>query len=136
MEKKVCPYPGLRPFTENESIFFKGREVHIRQIIRQLEEKKFVMITGASGDGKSSLVYAGVIPNARAGFFRAKYNNWLITDFRPERKPLENLAESLSKQLELDYDFVEEELSYGFSALISLYKESKFYLEFWSVKLL
>ncbi len=30
------------------------------------------MITGASGDGKSSLVYAGLVPNARAGFFKAK----------------------------------------------------------------
>ena len=134
MEKKICPYPGLRPFTENESIFFKGREVHIRQIIRQLEEKKFVMITGASGDGKSSLVYAGVIPNARAGFFRAKFNNWLITDFRPERSPLQNLARTISQHLELDLAFVEEELGYGFSALISLYKQSKFYIDYTSEK--
>ncbi len=134
MEKKICPYPGLRPFTENESIFFKGREVHIRQIIRQLEEKKFVMITGASGDGKSSLVYAGVIPNARAGFFRAKFSNWLITDFRPERSPLQNLARTISQHLELDAAFVEEELGYGFSALTSLYKESKFYIDYNSEK--
>ena len=64
-EQKICPYPGLRPFNEEESIFFRGREEHIDKIISQLEEKKFVMLTGASGDGKSSLVYAGVIPNAR-----------------------------------------------------------------------
>lgn len=134
MQKKVCPYPGLRPFTENESIFFKGREVHIRQIIRQLEEKKFVMITGASGDGKSSLVYAGVIPNARAGFFRAQYGNWLITDFRPERSPLKNLSETISRHLELELEYVEEELSYGFSALVNLYKESKFYINTASAK--
>ena len=41
---KICPYPGLRPFTEDESIYFKGREEHIEEIIGQLEEKKFVML--------------------------------------------------------------------------------------------
>ena len=32
MKNGICPYPGLRPFTEEESIFFKGRDTHIRQI--------------------------------------------------------------------------------------------------------
>ena len=91
-EEKICPYPGLRPFNEEESIFFRGREEHIESIITLLQEKKFLMLTGASGDGKSSMVYAGIIPNARAGFFKAKFNSWLITDFRPERTPLQNMA--------------------------------------------
>ena len=29
--ESICPYPGLRPFTEEESLYFKGRE---DQIIR------------------------------------------------------------------------------------------------------
>ena len=129
MKPKICPYPGLRPFTEEESIFFKGRDLHIRQVINQLEERKFVMITGASGDGKSSLVYAGVIPNASAGFFHAEYNNWLFVDFRPEKAPLQNLANVLSDKLELDKDLVSEKLQYGFSSIINLYKSSKFYID-------
>ncbi|RLD73270.1 MAG: hypothetical protein DRJ07_21040, partial [Bacteroidetes bacterium] len=129
MKDKVCPYPGLRPFSEEESIFFKGRDLHIRQIIKQLEEKKITIITGASGDGKSSLVYAGVIPNARAGFFHAEYNNWLICDFRPERAPMSNLAQSVSENLNLDYAEVKEELKLGFSSLIKLYKNSPFYID-------
>ncbi len=126
----ICPYPGLRPFTEEDSIYFKGRELHIEQIITQLEEKKFVMLTGASGDGKSSLVYAGVIPNARAGFFKAKFNNWIIADFRPERAPLKNLSRALASQLNLPVQKVEKELSYGFSSLIELYKSTSFYLDY------
>jgi energy-coupling factor transporter ATP-binding protein EcfA2 len=126
----ICPYPGLRPFTEEESIYFKGRELHIDQIIAQLEEKKFVMLTGASGDGKSSLVYAGVIPNARAGFFKAKYNNWIIADFRPERSPLKNFGRAIALQLEIPADEAEKELSYGFSSLVNLYKSSPFYLDY------
>ena len=100
-EEVICPYPGLRPFNEDEAIFFKGREEHINQIVKQLEEKKFLMLTGASGDGKSSLVYAGVIPNARAGFFKAKFNNWVVADFRPEREPLKNMAVAICAQLQI-----------------------------------
>lgn len=129
MEHKINPYPGLRPFTEKESIFFKGRDLHIRQIIKQLQENKIIVITGASGDGKSSLVYAGVIPNARAGFFRAEYNNWLICDFRPERSPLFNLAQTLSEHLEQPFDELHEELQLGFSSLTRIYKKSGFYVD-------
>lgn len=129
-EQKICPYPGLRPFNEEESIFFRGREEHIEKIIGQLEEKKFVMLTGASGDGKSSLIYAGVIPNARAGFFKAKFNNWLIADFRPERTPLKNLAVSLATKLNLEKATVESELSFGFSSLVNLYKKSASHLDY------
>jgi hypothetical protein len=128
-EKSICPYPGLRPFNEEESIFFKGREEHIEKIISLLEKNKFLMLTGASGDGKSSLVYAGLVPNARAGFFKARYNNWLVADFRPERSPLKNLAKSLAGHFKQNADVVEKQISYGFSSLIKLYKSTPFYID-------
>ena len=77
------PYTGLRSFTEEESLYLKGRDEQIDQICQLLEKNKFLMITGASGEGKSSLVYAGLIPNAMACFFKAKYYNWIVVDFRP-----------------------------------------------------
>ncbi len=126
----ICPYPGLRPFNENESIFFKGRDEHIKKIIAQLAKNKFVMITGASGDGKSSLIYAGVIPNAKAGFFKARHNNWIVADFRPERSPVTNMAVALTRQLGYqDQQQVEKELGYGFSSLVDLYTKSEFALD-------
>jgi energy-coupling factor transporter ATP-binding protein EcfA2 len=128
-EKTICPYPGLRPFNEEESIFFKGREEHIEKIISLLEKNKFLMLTGASGDGKSSLVYAGLVPNARAGFFKARYNNWLVADFRPERTPLKNLAKSLASHFKLGADDIEKQISYGFSSLVKLYKSTPFYID-------
>lgn len=128
--KRICPYPGLRPFNEDESIFFKGREEHIDKIISQLQQKKFLMVTGASGDGKSSLIYAGLIPRSRAGFFKTRFNNWMVVDFRPERAPLSNLAGALNNHLAFsDVNNLEEELSYGFSSLAKIYKESKHYLD-------
>lgn len=128
MSKALAPYPGLRPFTEEEAIYFKGREVHVKHIIKQLEEKRIVVVTGASGDGKSSLIYAGVIPQARAGFFRSKYSNWLIADFRPERNPLGNLAASVAQNLQLDVEYTHKELSFGFASLINLFKQSDYYI--------
>jgi energy-coupling factor transporter ATP-binding protein EcfA2 len=132
MEQKFCPYPGLRPFNEEESIFFKGRDTQVSKVVSLLEKNKFLMITGASGDGKSSLTYAGLIPNARAGFFKAKFNNWRIADFRPERTPLENLSQTLSKALQISLTEVEQAVKAGFSSLVNLYKKSKWHVDYLS----
>jgi hypothetical protein len=130
MHSNICPYPGLRPFNEEESIFFKGREQQVERLVKRLEEKKFLMVNGASGDGKSSLIYAGVIPYAKAGFFKAKYNNWIVADFRPERSPLKNLTAAICKQLKIEETGkTEKELGYGFSALCDMYKASSFYID-------
>src|SRR5436190_3877080 len=127
---QICPYTGLRAFTEDESLYFKGREEHIQQATEQLQRNKFLMLTGASGDGKSSLVYAGIIPNARAGFLKSRYTQWCVADFRPERSPFRNLAKSLANQLGISHaQTAEAELQHGFSALLDLYKNSRRYVD-------
>ncbi len=128
MKLGICPYPGLRPFTEEESIFFKGRDLHIRQIAKMLEENKMTFITGASGDGKSSMVYAGVVPYIRAGFFKADFNNWIIAAFKPKRNPLLSLSQSLSKEMNIDVNYCLNELDNGFSSITDLYKNNGFYV--------
>ena len=122
----ICPYTGLRTFTEDEAIYFRGREEHIGKCLNLLAAEHFVMVTGASGDGKSSLVFAGMLPEVRAGFVRARYGNWVIATFRPERSPLRNLAEALAQALRLpgQASTVENELQQGFSALVALYETS------------
>ena len=88
------------------------------------------MITGASGDGKSSLVFAGLVPNARAGFFKSKFGRWEIAHFRPERTPVRNFAESLNSILDnASEDTIYTELSRGFGSLIDLYKNSELYID-------
>jgi energy-coupling factor transporter ATP-binding protein EcfA2 len=129
-ESPICPYTGLRPFTEDESLYFKGRDEHIDEATRQLAKNKFIMLTGASGDGKSSLVYAGILPNAKAGFLKSQFSNWAVADFRPERNPLGNLCHALAKQLGIANEAtVRTELSHGFSALVDVYKASSLYLD-------
>ena len=127
---QICPYTGLRSFTEEESLYFKGREDDIDQATQQLQRNKFLMLTGASGDGKSSLIYAGIIPNARAGFLKSKYTQWCVADLRPERTPFHNLCKSIGKQLGIaNTHTVQSELNHGFSAIIDLYKNSKRHID-------
>ena len=125
----ICPYTGLRSFTEEESLYFKGRDQQIDQITSLLEQNKFLMLTGASGEGKSSLIYAGLVPNAKAGFFKAKYTNWVVADFRPERSPVNNMAEVLAKTFDSKPSTIETELRRGYSSLIDLFTNSDFYID-------
>ncbi len=125
-DELICPYTGLRTFTEDEAIYFRGREEHVANCLALLAQQHFVMVTGASGDGKSSLVFAGMLPEVRAGFVRARYGNWAVATFRPERSPLRNLADALAEALRLPDHArtVETELQQGFSALVQLYEAS------------
>ncbi len=125
----ICPYTGLRSFTEEESLFFKGRDLQVDQITALLEQNKFLMVTGASGEGKSSLIYAGLIPNAMAGFFKAKFTNWVVADFRPERSPVRNMSDALGRTFNQSPQTIETELRRGFSSLLDLYTNSDFYID-------
>jgi len=125
----VCPYTGLRSFTEEESLYFKGRDSQVDQVIDLLEQNKFLMVTGASGEGKSSLIYGGLVPNARAGFFKAHYTNWVVADFRPERSPVTNMAKALADKFERQPATIETELRRGFSSLVDLYTNSDYHTD-------
>jgi hypothetical protein len=128
MNNILCPYPGLRHFEEDEAIFFKGREQHIKGIFNQLQKKNFVMLTGASGDGKSSVVYAGMIPHIKSGFAKGRYNQWEFAIIKPEGKPLQNLNRELSNIFKLDSRKLFDELSLGFSSLVDIYCNSELHI--------
>lgn len=58
----VCPYPGVDAFTEQDSQFFFGRQRQIDYMVGRLKEDRLLVIVGASGSGKTSLVQAGLLP--------------------------------------------------------------------------
>jgi len=64
IEKDGSPYPGLMRFTRKYALVFFGRDAEICDILDRfrLPEGRFLIISGASGTGKSSLVDAGVLP--------------------------------------------------------------------------
>lgn len=95
LEGFVDPFPGLRPFGTEESHLFFGREGQSDEVLMKLSENKFVGILGASGSGKSSLMYCGLIPTLYGGFMTQAGSNWRIVVTRPGGGPIDNLAESL-----------------------------------------
>ena len=88
------PYRGLFAFEEADARWFNGREVFTDLLFEKVQEKPVVAVIGASGSGKSSVVAAGLIPKLRAR------GGWLIAKFRPDRRPLYELAYALAPLLE------------------------------------
>lgn len=90
------PFPGLRPFSVEESHLFFGREGQCETVLGYLTRNRFAAVTGASGSGKSSLIYCGLIPALYGGFITEAGSKWRIIATRPGNSPVENLAESIA----------------------------------------
>ena len=56
------PYKGLKRFNAKDKDLFFGREKLINKLIQAVKQSNLVLVLGASGSGKSSVVRAGVIP--------------------------------------------------------------------------
>ncbi|MFF7095820.1 AAA family ATPase [Streptomyces rubradiris] len=67
----VCPYRGLAPYRREDARWFFGRERSTKALVAQLRAAErsggLVMLVGASGAGKSSLLNAGLVPAIRDG---------------------------------------------------------------------
>jgi energy-coupling factor transporter ATP-binding protein EcfA2 len=90
------PYPGLRPFQPDEWSIFFGRETIIDDVIERLATQRVVLIHGASGSGKSSLVLAGVMPRLARQHLRHGVS-WITCAMRPSGGPLWNLAREFAR---------------------------------------
>jgi hypothetical protein len=92
------PYPGLRPFDDEHAEYFKGRDRQVDQIIRNLKGERFVSIVGVSGCGKSSLIYAGLIPKLHEGqLLPIPQKKWEVVVTTPYGAPWQRLSEALSE---------------------------------------
>ncbi len=58
----ACPYKGLFAFREGDAEYFFGREAIAEQLVAAVARQQFVAVIGPSGSGKSSVVFAGLIP--------------------------------------------------------------------------
>ncbi|MGD8251091.1 MAG: pentapeptide repeat-containing protein [Desulfobacterales bacterium] len=95
------PFVGLRPFDNEDSLYFFGRKLQTRALLKQLDSHRFVGVVGSSGCGKSSLVRAGLIPNLEAGFLAQGRDLWKMATFKPGDSPLRHLALALIETIGL-----------------------------------
>ena len=72
------PFPGLRPFHEEENHLFFGRESQVDAMVDTLGDTHFLVVLGASGGGKSSLVTCGLQPALIRGFMADAGTSWRI----------------------------------------------------------
>jgi len=69
IEKDGSPYPGLMHFTRKYAPVFFGRESEVNEILDRMRgpEGRFIIISGDSGVGKSSVVDAGILSKLEDG---------------------------------------------------------------------
>lgn len=67
----VCPYKGLAAYEEHDEAWFHGRQKLVSRLVERLADRlddpRVLVVTGASGSGKSSLVRAGLLPALSRG---------------------------------------------------------------------
>ena len=88
------PYKGLRAFGEADAADFFGREAISRELLARVELNRLVAVVGPSGSGKSSLVFAGLVPPLGSGALEGS-ESWLIAAMSPGSHPLEELEGAL-----------------------------------------
>jgi hypothetical protein len=96
----VGPYPGLVAFDEKDAGLFFGRKQEITEYLgildtlRGPDRSQVLVISAASGSGKSSLLRAGLIPRLR------RKRDWVvISPFEVAREPVRSLLDRLGEAI-------------------------------------
>lgn len=92
------PYPGLATFDESQAADFHGREAVVEELCRRFDDPgaRLVVVAGASGTGKSSVLRAGLVPAVRAGGIEGS-DRWAVAVMTPGSDPIDSLAEALAE---------------------------------------
>ncbi|MGW1375746.1 nSTAND1 domain-containing NTPase [Streptomyces sp. NPDC002446] len=96
----VCPYRGLASYREQDARWFFGRERSTGALVAQLRAAEktggLVMLVGASGAGKSSLLSAGLVPALQKGALGdASGRDREVLQLVPGSDPLAELARQI-----------------------------------------
>jgi energy-coupling factor transporter ATP-binding protein EcfA2 len=100
----ACPYLGLAAFGESDAKHFFGRDDQIAALVERLRRQRLLVVTGASGSGKSSLVLAGLVPALRSAAVDGSAGWIYPSPLTPGVTPLRQLAHALAHALALAAD--------------------------------
>ncbi|MBK8332540.1 MAG: protein kinase [Acidimicrobiaceae bacterium] len=84
----VNPFVGMRPYVEADARWFCSRAAVVDSLVDRFQSHRLVMVVGASGSGKSSLLHAGLAPRLRAA-------GVAVASMVPGDAPLERLRAAL-----------------------------------------
>lgn len=94
-----CPYQGLSSFREEHHDVFFGRDRATEALLAKLAERlagpSVVVVTGASGVGKSSLLHAGLLPALGRGMLGPGSERWPCLVLAPRAGMASHLATCL-----------------------------------------
>jgi serine/threonine protein kinase/formylglycine-generating enzyme required for sulfatase activity len=95
------PFRGLQAFEAEHRALFFGRRREQSAVLERLKGEPFLLITGDSGVGKSSLCLAGVMPLVSDGALEDG-RRWRSVRLVPGRRPVAALAAALAPVLEME----------------------------------
>lgn len=102
-----CPYPGIVSFATDQGALFFGRRAEVDWLWENVRRQHLLLVIGASGSGKTSLLQAGLLPRLSG--------NFLSRLLRPGQGSLptpdsleQTLRESSAQRLVLIVDQLEE----------------------------
>lgn len=97
-----APYVGLAFFQQSDADTFFGRENLTNRLFEHLSKKRLLVLFGASGSGKSSVLRAGVLP---------KFSGTPALLLTPGARPLEECAIQLAARAHVTPGSLHAELS-------------------------
>jgi CHASE2 domain-containing sensor protein len=96
---KGSPFCGLAAFEHSHSAVFFGREAAIASVLTKFRTSNFILLIGASGTGKSSLLRAGLISRITKPGIVPNVDLWRVALVTPSKDPFLDLAQALWSNL-------------------------------------
>lgn len=83
------PYKGLNSYEIGDEAYYFGRDKVVKKLLKVVSTNNFVVVTGASGVGKSSLIKAGILPKLKSEF-------QILPSLRPGKTPMVELEQCIN----------------------------------------
>jgi WD40 repeat protein len=88
-----CPWRGLASYEEADAAWFAGRERLTAEMVARVGAARALLLVGASGSGKSSLLRAGLLASLAAGALPGS-PGWVRVVLRPGEHPMRELTQA------------------------------------------
>ncbi|MCC5665063.1 ATP-binding protein [Nostoc sp. CHAB 5784] len=122
--RENSPYKGLKKFEPEDKDIFFGRDQFLTGLVNELEQTNLILLLGASGSGKSSVVRAGLIP----WLVQKKGSQLVHFMFTPDADPFESFyASLLSKYRQSEAQIAREAKVDTLTQVVTRLKQSESY---------